>query len=121
MEKFSQVNYQSLQRILEEAWLNSSQQSVAIGKPEVTQLLKFAQSDREQDTIRYALYKASDLTPTGARRELGLQDMSSRSTEIEECIEHCMNIHKEFDQIVSTRLKFALNMYESDSCSGEES
>lgn len=89
--------------MLEEAWLaTEKRQSVTISKAEVAQLPKFAQSDREQDTIRYALYKASGLTLTGARRELGLQDMDSKSTEIEECIEHCMSIHKEFDQIVST-------------------
>ena len=46
--------------------------------------------------------------------------MKSKSTEIKECVEHCMDIHKEFDLIISTRLKFTLNMYDSDSCSGEE-
>ena len=118
MEKFSQVNSnQSLQRILE-AWLTMSRQSIAISKPEVAQLLKFAQSDRERDTIRYALYKASGLTPTGARRELGLPE--SMNSKNKECIEQCMKIHKELDQIISTRLKFTVNMYDSDSYSGEE-
>lgn len=119
MEKFPQLNYQRLQKVLEETWLNSCQQSVTISKPEVAQLLRFAQSDRERDTIRYALYKASGLTPTGARRELGLQNMKSKSAEIEECIQHCMCVHREFDQIISTRLKLTLNMYDSDSCSDE--
>ena len=47
MEKFSEVNYHSLQKILEEAWLTNSRKSIAISRPEVAQLLKFAQSDRE--------------------------------------------------------------------------
>ncbi len=116
MEKFDQVNYQSLQGILEEAWLSNSRQSIAISRPEVAQLLKFAQSDRERDTIRYALYKASGLTPTAARRQLGLpENMNSKQKEVEECIEQCMRIHKEFDQIVSTRIKLTTNMYDSDS------
>ena len=56
---------------------------------------------------------------TEARRELGLQNMKSKGTEIEECIKHCMSIHREVDQseIVSMRLKLTLNMYDSDSCS----
>ena len=50
METFSYLNYQYLQKVLEEAWLDSSQQSAAISKPEVAQLLRFAQSDQERES-----------------------------------------------------------------------
>ena len=116
MEKFPHLNYQSLHKVLEEAQLNSLQQSAAISKP-ITKIC--TEWPGERHYIRYALYKASGLTPTGARRELGLQNMKSKSSEIEDCIQHCMSVHREFDQIVSTRLKLTLNMYDSDSCSDE--
>ena len=46
--------------------------------------------------------------------------MNSKKEKIEECIEQCMRIHEEFDQIISTRIKLTKNMYDSDSCSGGE-
>ena len=44
---------------------------------------KFAQSDRERECIRYAIFKTSGVTQTEAKRLFGFENMSFRSDILE--------------------------------------
>ena len=50
----------------------------AMTKDHLRQLLTLAQSDRERECIKYAVYKSSGLTPSAARRLYGFEEMSRR-------------------------------------------
>ena len=103
MEFFQGVNYSNLHRILE---LNrTSKPSLSINKKEVQELLLLSSSDRERETLKYAIFKVSGLTPTGARKKLGFGDMPERAARIEVAIQEIVDIRKAFDDIIEARVK----------------
>jgi hypothetical protein len=74
LEFFSQVNYTKMCLVI-----NSMAKSIpgndrsAIEKSTLQALLSMAQSDRERETLRYVVYKASGLTSTRARKLYGFE------------------------------------------------
>ena len=115
MEFLKGVDYSHLRRILE---LNkTSTPSLSINKKEVQELLLLTSSDRERETLKYAIYKVSGLTPTAARKELGFGDMPERAARIEVAIQEVIDIRKAFDDIIETRVKTQIPL---SSDSGED-
>lgn len=56
------------------------------------QKLLLASTDRVRETLKYAVFKVSGLTPTAARRELGLDNMRKRTERAEKAIEEIVEI-----------------------------
>ena len=88
MEKFYGTNYPKLGAILNGlVSLNpTSSDGGKLQKSVVNMLLSIAQSDRERKCLRYAIYSASGMTPTEARRKLGLGNMKAVPKEVGEAV-----------------------------------
>lgn len=69
--------------------------------------------------MKYAIFKVSGLTPTAARRELGLGDMRERTSRVENAIQQIVEIRQAFDEIIETRVQCARTVSPS-SDSGED-
>ena len=111
------VNYSNLCRILE--FNKSSRLPHGVNKKEMQNLLLLASSNRERETLKYAIFKVSGLTPTAARRELGLGDMRERTARVEDAIQQIIEIRQAFDKIIETRVQ-CVRMVSSSSDSGED-
>ena len=55
----------------------------AMDKRQVKSLLQLAQSSRERELIRYAVYKSSGVTESAARKVYGFEDMLQREKRID--------------------------------------
>lgn len=77
-------------------------------------MLNLAQSDREKECIRYAVFKISNLTPPGAKKMYGFENMGKRSANVEECIQQALDITKSFKELVSVRLIAAVGVESSE-------
>ena len=60
---------------------------VGIDKNCVKVLLALARSDRERECLRYAVFKASGVSQTEARRMFGFETMSKRSAKVEQVLQ----------------------------------
>ena len=60
---------------------------VGIDKNGVKVLLALARSDRERECLRYAVFKASGVSQTEARRMFGFETMSKRSAKVEQVLQ----------------------------------
>lgn len=54
---------------------------------------------RERIRIRYAVYKASNLTPTQAKLHLGFDNMTHRAVSVQECIDEVKAINEAYIQL----------------------
>ena len=75
----------------------------AMDKRQVKSLLQLAQSSRERELIRYAVYKSSGVTQSTARKVYGFENMLQREKRIEECIAEAQSIHEAIDQLARTQ------------------
>ena len=74
----------------------------------VRALLQFAQSDRERECLRYAVFKTSGLSLTAFRRKYGFQNMNERSARVENAIGEAQRIHEAYDDITTIQDKALL-------------
>ena len=88
--------------------------SNGLSKAQVKQLLNLAQSDRERKTIRYAVYKSSNLTPTGARKVYDFDRMGEQAVCVEACMQQALEIKKAFEEQLSIQLTAAFTHPSSD-------
>ena len=80
------VNYVNFARFSESVFnLKNPTTAVGIDKDKIKALLGLATSDREKELIRYSVFKASGLTQTGARKQLGFERMNARSEQVGSC------------------------------------
>ena len=70
---------------------------------------------RERECLRYAVYRASGLTLTGARKHFGMENMAQRSSRVEDCIREVEKISEACEELAQLRLKAA-----TDSSSDKE-
>ena len=98
MEFIPGVNYQNIANILN-AVKSPCAKDKRLDKASVQKLLGLATSDRERECSRYALFKASGMTQTQARREYGFENMDARATEVEKCIVEASKIRKAIDEL----------------------
>lgn len=84
MEHFPGMNYSKVGVILNSLTLReSASKEVTLEKAVVKMLLNIAQSDCERTCLRYAIFKASSMTPTAARQVYGFEHMSAHAEEVE--------------------------------------
>lgn len=71
-------------------------------------LLSLAQSDRERECIRYAVFKTSGMSASKARCQYGFERMRERSTRVEEAVVEVQQIRETVDEIAKVRSKAQL-------------
>ena len=83
MEYYPGVSYFNIRHILETS-MSMPSPSTCISKDDLQRIVQLAQSDREREIMKYAIYKTSGLTPTAARRELRLENIAERAARVED-------------------------------------
>lgn len=104
MEKVNGLNYSAIITFIAN---QKPKREVGMTKSELKELLKIATAEKERECIRYAVYKASNLTPTQAKLHLGLDNMKSRALRVEECIDEVKQIDEAYSDLARTQ-EFAL-------------
>ena len=94
-------------------------------KADVRSILSLAQSDRERETISYAVYKASGITSNQAQKHFGLSNMAPRALEVEKSITEVKEIRDAVDNLANTQDSALLATYgifdeESSNCGSSE-
>ena len=113
LEFFSQVDYTKMSSLVINSMAKSVQGSDRLGIEKCTlqALLSMAQSDRERETLRYVVYKASSLTSTKARRLYGFENMNSRALQVDESILQLKRIHEAVDEIACIQDKAVIQLW----------
>ena len=101
------VDYQNMASILNQV-KSPCTSNRGLDKSSVQKLLDLATSDRERECIRYALFKASGMTQTQARREFGFENMDDRAIEVEACLHEAQKIREAIDDLASIQDKALL-------------
>ena len=91
----------------------------------VKMLLNLAQSDRERQCIRYAVFKASGITPTQARRIYGFDSISQSASKVDEAIHDAQKIREAIQDISAIQdeallMQFGFVKQEGSSSSEDE-
>ena len=122
MEFVKDLDYEKVIGFLNREFAKSSERKM-LSKADLNGILKLAQSDRERETIRYAVYKASGITPNQAQKHFGFDNMSSRASEVEKCIAEAQEIRAAIDDLADSQDKALLATYgivdEDDSSTSE--
>ena len=71
-------------------------------------VLAIAQSDRERECLRYAVYRASGLTSTAARRYFGFEDMKDPAKCVEDCLRDALLLREAVKDLSHTQEKAVL-------------
>lgn len=98
------------------------QESGGLSKPCVKMLLTFAQSDRERECLRYAIFKSSGLSQKEARRKFGFESMSSRAAKAEGVLKQTQLIRQAIEDLAhnqDTALLSTFGILNEDSSSTE--
>ena len=100
--------------------------SPSISKSEVNAVMTLAQSDREQQLIRYSIFKASGMSYTAAKNHYGFSNIKSTKTRILNAIEETRGICEAIYEPTHTAdkallLSLGLHVQESDSDSDSSS
>lgn len=100
VEYVERVNYINFAQF-SESIIKSSNPTTPIGmdRNKIKALLSLATSDRERELIRYSVFKASGLTQTGARKQLGFEQMNTRAEQVEQCIEDAQSIREAIEKL----------------------
>ena len=86
---------------------------VRLSKNELQDLLKLAQSDRERECVRYAVWKASGLSAKGARKHFGFGNITERAEKVSACLEEIKTITRDVEEmckIQETAMLTSLNL-----------
>lgn len=126
MEKFAGMDYSKFGIILNGLSLKqSATEGTTLEKSVVKMLLGIAKSDRERACLRFAIFKASGMTPTAARRRYGFENMSAHVEEVEDTLLKVQQIHEAISELASIEDKALLQSFgleeegESSSCESE--
>ncbi len=102
MEKFIGTDYRKLGAIINSLAVHSHvPKGVSLEKSMVKMLLRIAQSDRERESMRYVIYKASGMTASQARRAYGFQNMQSRALAVEDAIAEIQQIREAIEDLAN--------------------
>ena len=118
------VNYARIRSLLNGIATTCTVHTAQLEKTFVKILLGLAQSDREREKIRYAIYRASGVTATKARKQYGFEKMSERSARIKEVSREVQEIKEAIDEIASVQdeallTSFGLQLQDSESSDEE--
>ena len=109
MEKFPGTDYSKMANILAGLANSSMPHTFSLEKPVVKMLLSIAESDRERECLRYAIYKASGMTATMARRTYGFEDMSAHAVCVESVLSEVKQIREAIDELANTQESLLLS------------
>ena len=107
MEYIHGINYRSVAQFLEASGLSHTA-CPNISKQELQKLLAMAQSDRERECLRYAVYRASGLPPTAARRCFGFERMKNRAERVDECLHDAQLLREAVEELSHTQERAVL-------------
>ena len=96
------LDYEKLSLMINSLLGCSKSPSVIIDKSTVKKLLGIAQSDHERQCIRYAVFKASGVTLTQARKKFGFENMGKKAQHVEVCINSNRAIREAIDDLATT-------------------
>ena len=99
-EYISGLNYSNFAKSLRQVF-QKSVEVPSISREDFQQLLAFAQSRRERETLTYAVCKASGLTATGARKVYGLDNFAERMAQVEESFHEALAIRKNIEELAA--------------------
>lgn len=85
-------------------WFGSTITEGSLEKSVVKMILRIANSDRERECLKYAIFKSSGMTPSGIRRTHGFEN-------IEQAISRIQQIHKAIAQLASIQDKGLLQSF----------
>ena len=68
-------------------------------KQDMNSLLLLGQSSRERECLRYAVYKATGMTQSQARKKFGFEKMEQRAKEVERCIKEAEHIKRSCQEL----------------------
>ena len=116
------VDYVKIANILGKSLITHSAVP-SISKEELKKLLLITRSDRERDCVRYAVFKASGLTPSAARRHFGFERMDRTSNYVEECLHDAELVYQAVKDLSESRERAAIlnNLDSSSDYSSSES
>ena len=103
MEYHQSVQYDKLSAMISSLLKRPQATTASIDKSTVQSLLGIAQSDHERQCIRYAVYKASGVTPTQARKQFGFDNMTEKAHQVESCIDSVRAIREAIDDLATTQ------------------
>ena len=95
------VNYVNLSKLLQSVLPKSP--STVMDKPLIQSLLGLCQSDRERECVRFAVFKASGLSATQARKQFGFENMTQRTKKVEDVIAHVEYIRTAIEKLAMTK------------------
>ncbi len=124
MEKVSGMDYSKLGAIMNSLAVDTSMpKGPSLEKSVVKMLLSIAESDRERECMRYAIYKASGITPSQARRRYGFECMQARALSVEAAISEIKQIREAIEDLARIEDRALLTRFgipiESDTSSSE--
>ena len=99
MKHIAGIDYVQIAKFLESTKQQAST-SILLNKPEFTQLLGGAQTERERQCISYCIYKSLGLSFKSARRHFGFNRMAQRIARMDKCINEIQTIHECADRII---------------------
>ena len=101
MEHIAGIDYVQIAKFLESTKQQASS-SILLNKPEFTQLLSVAQTEREHHCISYCiyLYMSLGLSFKSARRHFGFNRMAQRIARMDKCINEIQTIHECADRFI---------------------
>ena len=122
MELIPGVNYIKILHFLTGCPRKQGGCTPSMSKQELKHLLSLAQSDKERECIRYAVYKASGISATQARKKFGFENMSERCCRVEEALKDAQAIRECIESLSSTQEHAMLESFGiHDSPSGSSS
>ena len=106
LEAVEGLDYPKLIKFLESKMCKGAM--TGLTKQQVKDLLSFAQSDRERETLRYTVCQTSGLTSSAARRLYGWERMSERSAFVEKCLKDAQEIRESIYYLSTTQERAVL-------------
>ena len=106
MEKVDGLDYEKLVKFMNAQMQHRPEEGMF--KDELRKLMLIAESERERQCIRYAVYKSSCATSSEARRKYGFDRMDEKAAQVEACIKQAEEIHLAVDELARTQDKCLL-------------
>ena len=106
LEKFQGVNYGKISLVLQGLASTHKSTQVPLKKTCVKMLLALANSHRERECIRYAVYKASGMSQTD-----GFENTSERADKVEQALKEADTIREAIDDIARSQGRALLESF----------
>ena len=130
LDKFQGTDYQKMAALLNqmaELSMKRSEDHQSVDRPFVNLLLSLAQSPRERECLRVAIFKASGMSASKARQKFGFERMSKRTEVVERSIMEAQEIRVAIHELAQTQNKALMKAYgivdsvdSSDDCSSTD-